>query len=128
MNTSTFPTQKPTKKCVWIFISHQQTFLRNPVRFTSSPSPLVTLPLISLSVCILGLPCSGKSTLAKQLGKGTGAVMLSMREVLQRVISSPSCVGEIIRQRLQRSENLTDEEYVLALKQIIESAECRMKG
>lgn len=73
-------------------------FMAQPSKYTlgveSIPLDVVTKPRVS----ILGLPMSGKSTLAASLARDTGAVHIQLAEAIEAAVERDSVQGERIRQ------------------------------
>lgn len=73
-------------------------FMVEPSKYTlgveSIPLDVVTKPRVS----ILGLPLSGKSTLAAKIAADTGAIHIQLAEVLEEVVERDSVQGQKIRQ------------------------------
>lgn len=104
-------------------------FMAEPSKYTldveSIPLDVVTKP----RVAILGLPMSGKSTLAAEIAKDTGAVHIQLAEVIEAAVERDSVQGEKIRQQLKaEGRGLDDSLLIGILAKRLKAKDCLKNG
>lgn len=101
-------------------------FIQDVFKYITLPAPA---PSVATTVCVIGPPLSGKSTLAKTLEKDMDLVALDMITVLKNVSERQDTeLGKKLQKVLLEGVVPSPELKVLALKMMTESARCRMNG
>lgn len=104
-------------------------FMVEPSKYTlgveSVPLDVAYKPKVS----ILGLPLSGKSTLAAKIAEDTGAIHIQLADVLEEVVERDSVQGQKIRQQLKdEGRGLDDQLLVALLAKRLKAKDCLKYG
>ncbi|CAJ1371688.1 unnamed protein product, partial [Effrenium voratum] len=101
-------------------------FMERPAEFLSNPGSSVVA--VRPAVCVLGGPLSGKTNVAKQLATRTGAVYISVPEVLSGLSAAvPWQLSKDIAESLRR-QRLSDDQVIQALRFRLLSPDVLQRG
>ncbi|KAG5444380.1 hypothetical protein CSKR_103003 [Clonorchis sinensis] len=77
---------------------------------------------------IIGKPCTGKTTLAKQLCNQFGCELVNASELVQYHLSRPTEQGILIDETMRGGNDLSDEMVLAIIKTKLESEQCKQNG
>ncbi|KER32085.1 hypothetical protein T265_01856 [Opisthorchis viverrini] len=77
---------------------------------------------------VIGKPCTGKTTLAKQLCDQFGCELVNASELVQYHLSRPTEQGILIDETLRGGNDLSDEIVLDIIKTKLESEQCKQNG
>ncbi len=80
--------------------SEQDRFLQQPSKFTIGQEPVPQDLTYRPTAFVIGLPCSGKTTIAKIIHAKTGMVHLQPEEIIESFIKRESQFSERLRKKI----------------------------
>jgi adenylate kinase family enzyme len=94
--------------------------LAEPSKYTKGQEPTPLDLTYRPMVCVIGLPASGKTTLAEYISRDTGMVHLKPEEVIDFFVKRESVFSERLRKRLMiQGEEVDDNSFIEMLHQRI---------
>mmetsp|Transcript_31959 Transcript_31959/g.62467 ORF Transcript_31959/g.62467 Transcript_31959/m.62467 type:complete len:852 (-) Transcript_31959:206-2761(-) len=104
---------------------NRDRFCANVLKYIKTPAPQLA---ISPSACILGPPCSAKSTLCQLMAQKLDCEQLSIEGVLEEVANLDTSLGRKVRELLVMGSAVPDVAKVQALLWKTEQRKVRCKG
>ena len=109
--------------------AEQDKFLLEPSKYTINCLPCPQDLVVRPTAVVIGLPSSGKSTLASIISKKTGLVHLQPEEIIESFIKRDSVFSERLRKKTQiMGDEVDDTTFIEMLQSRILQQDCSEKG
>lgn len=105
--------------------NRREVFMKNVLRYISCPAPP---PVVVSSACIVGPPCSAKTTVAKMMVAKLGVMYLSLDKILEQVAKKDTALGRKVASVLTAGVVVPDVLKVQSLHWMLQQKPCRTNG